>query len=394
MFYAYAQSIPVLLAGLCMLFIAVNVETSCFTVCPTTMKRICRQHGISRWPSRKINKVNRSLSKLKRVIESVQGTEGALGLPPLSTSPHAVGSISWPSLNVSNQHQAQNCKLSQPQAKENGSPACTRNNGQGLIMDQRVDGGSSSPDEYFCNCSRLSPEFGKSLNQSRSQSGSREGSIETPASLCSCLASAANEPACTKDQQHSHVHQLQQCFTVRHSPEAFQLTEEPSLPTAFSLEDALMTMGPLEPFGAISFEHTDSSKDLTSLIGKQPLCSNQFPKQPMASVPQEMPLETYRLEKGASIKANYRDDIIRFRISFQSGIDALREEVAKRLKLEVGTFDIKYLDDDDEWVLIACDADLQECLDISRSSKSMIIRLSVHDTVPNLGSSCESTGEL
>ncbi|CAI9772640.1 unnamed protein product [Fraxinus pennsylvanica] len=75
------------------------------------------------------------------------------------------------------------------------------------------------------------------------------------------------------------------------------------------------------------------------------------------------------------------------------GITNLKEEVTKRLKLEVGTFDIKYLDDDQEWVPITCDADLQECIDISRSSGSNIIRLFVDDIMVNIGSSCDSSGE-
>lgn len=70
--------------------------------------------------------------------------------------------------------------------------------------------------------------------------------------------------------------------------------------------------------------------------------------------------------KTFTIKATYGEDIIRFRLPMDSSIDKLKDEIGKRLKLEVGTFEIKYLDDDHEWVRIACDADMQECVDIAK----------------------------
>ncbi|XP_039045243.1 protein NLP6-like [Hibiscus syriacus] len=377
-------------------------------VCPTTMKRICRQHGISRWPSRKINKVNRSLTKLKHVIESVHCADGAFGLTSLAKNPLPVGvnSISWP--NGSNQQNSPNSIPFEHQGERNDSPKCLTpgSNGHVLVEDQLLGGRTLSPEEHFPRQNGFSSDFDKGIKRSKTGSGSREESAGTPTSHGSCQGSPGIESAATKAPQ--------QCFKAHGSPElAFQHPlRDQNISATFSMPTALVTAEPEEPFGGMLVEDAGSSKDLRNLctsaadIGIDerfpesswtPLpCSDPALKQAMATFTHSTtPHVIARHEtENVTIKATYREDIIRFRISLRSGIVELKEEVAKRLKLELGTFDIKYLDDDNEWVLIACDADLQECADVSRSSGSNIIRLSVHDAMGNQGSSCESTGEL
>ncbi|XP_022136627.1 protein NLP6 isoform X2 [Momordica charantia] len=381
-------------------------------VCPTTMKRICRQHGISRWPSRKINKVNRSLSKLKRVIESVQGAEGAFGISSLATSPIpvTVSSSSHPlTPDGSNQQNFAASQPSDPQHKETNTSE-TQTYDTRARLDDQLHRGVLSPEELIHEQNGFLPKFANGLNNYRTGSGSREGSIGTPTSHGSCQGSPANDSAAVANNPLSIPHQ-EQCVR-RESPE---VTLHPMdrlniLAPACPIPDTLAMVEAEEPFGGMLIEDAGSSKDLKNLcasVGDAVLDEqilefswpnppdNQALKQPMDStICHTVPHISVRQEpRRMTIKATYKEDIIRFRIPLSSGIVELREEVAKRLKLEVGTFDIKYMDDDREWVLIACDADLQECVDISRSSGSNIIRLLVHDLTVNLGSSCESTGE-
>ncbi|XP_051148851.1 protein NLP7-like isoform X2 [Andrographis paniculata] len=290
-------------------------------VCPTTMKRICRQHGITRWPSRKINKVNRSLSKLKRVIESVQGGDGTFSLTSLapSTIPVTVGPITWaPTSNKTNQH----------------------------------------------NDDKNEVAMSKS-NPSQAGTGSREESIETPTSQGSCQGSPScridtsplNDPVEENNTSAAGAHKLALCR---------MLVED-----AGSSHDLHKLCHPGEAlFDVIKPEDRSANGSDKA---------EQFAARPEA--------------KSITIKALYRDDIIRFRLPVDSTIVKIKEEVAKRLKLGMGTFDVKYLDDDHEWVLIACDADLLECIEISKSSGGSVARLLVHDIIADPGSSCASSGE-
>ncbi|CAM8947398.1 unnamed protein product [Rhodiola kirilowii] len=366
----------------------------CLGVCPTTMKRICRKHGISRWPSRKINKVNRSLTKLKRVIESVQGNDGTFGLNSLSPNPlPAAGcSISW----AANANES-NPPLRTPelQGMKSGSPECKLlpsdgNDGTGVHMS-----GNKTVDPEGCPIKKNE----RVPKTSKTPSGSLEGSANSPASDGSCQGSAPHETTVPLD---SKIPELSGALLTNHQGKELSL-----IMTSF-VPDGRMSMHAQNPFEGLLVEDAGSSKNLRHLCpsmansakieDRLPESSWTHPQNP-TSAPEHVTanlttLPTTRQDSVTlTIKATYKDDIIRFRFPSNSGIIELREEVSKRLKLEVGTFDIKYVDDDQELVLIVCDADLQECLDVWRSCGSLMIRLSIHDVATNLGSSCEGTGE-
>lgn len=81
-----------------------------------------------------------------------------------------------------------------------------------------------------------------------------------------------------------------------------------------------------------------------------------------------------------TMKVTCDQDTVRFKFTTRekSGIQELRDEVNRRLNMAAGMmFDLKYLDDDDEWMLLTCDADLQECLDVMRASRRNAIKLMV-----------------
>ncbi|KAG5547249.1 hypothetical protein RHGRI_013051 [Rhododendron griersonianum] len=108
--------------------------------------------------------------------------------------------------------------------------------------------------------------------------------------------------------------------------------------------------------------------------------------QPMSTISHPMPhmmppLAPSQDTSSVTVKATYGDDIIKFQLPFTSGIIELKEEVAMRLKLELDSFSLKYQDVDGDWILLPCDKDLRNYLQLFNSMVNPVIRLLVVDKV-------------
>ncbi|GFS38065.1 NIN like protein 7 [Actinidia rufa] len=119
--------------------------------------------------------------------------------------------------------------------------------------------------------------------------------------------------------------------------------------------------------------HVDHQEEVPQLNSNLP--SNQA----SASIAHTQPHDTVMQNANTvNVKVKYGNDItIKFQLSLSSGLVELQQQVAKRLNLEAGSYHIKYKDEEDELILIACDEDLQDCLRTCRSPGSNAVVLHI-----------------
>ncbi|KAL8030392.1 hypothetical protein ABFX02_14G283600 [Erythranthe guttata] len=285
-------------------------------VCPTTLKRICRQHGIQRWPSRKIKKVGHSLQKIQRVIDSVQGTSGVLQIESFYSS--------FPELASPNAS-TRTTQFSHSKSADNLNPL-------------------NGPHE----CTTISRPPGPNPATSPSPPTS------------SCSQSSNSSQCCSSGAQPNHSSSL-----------------SPQDPTAKEEEEPVKE----------NFKRARSDADFNNLAGDGPPkvlprshshVSFCWPDKTEVAKEEDNGEKT-RERDGPRIKVTYGEDTIRFRMQNNWRYRDLLREISRRFGVDnnnVGGFHLKYLDDDGEWVLLTCDADLEECIDVCRSSRSQTIRLS------------------
>lgn len=280
-------------------------------VCPTTLKRICRQHGINRWPSRKIKKVGHSLKKLQMVIDSVHGAEGTVRLSSLYEN---FTKTTWSERELQGDL---SCPASEQKVHLEPS-----------VPDRLCEGRFSS---HTSGSNSLSPTYSQSSNSS---------------------LGCSSDPK--PQQQHGSAPQ-------------------PAIKQEVSMEENQSSI----------LMKAASHAELQIFTEERPvtLCRSQShmffsehkPVENMSTMQEHKP-------DPLKIKAMYGEERCIFRLQPSWGFEKLREEITKRFGISQETCDLKYLDDESEWVLLTCDADLLECVDVYKSASAKTVRISVNPT--------------
>uniref|UniRef100_A0A7N0TKC7 Uncharacterized protein n=1 Tax=Kalanchoe fedtschenkoi TaxID=63787 RepID=A0A7N0TKC7_KALFE len=320
-------------------------------VCPTTLKRICRQHGISRWPSRKINKVNRSLRKLQTVLDSVQGVEGGLKFDPTTGGLVPARSLVQDLDKGQILHHGLACNFA-AQEMVSTAPSIEL---LAIKLEENDCGMGGSHLRAVQNISFKNTGQG-ALHKSSFPSESFSDDAKS-----SGMDVMAN---CSLSKQVPRVESLESHFLSQNSSSMIdEGNNEHNQPASSSMTDS-SNGSLLNGSSSTSQSHEDT------YIRKKVSRGNTGSK--------------------ITVKATFKEDTIRFKFDPFAGCFQLYEEVATRFKLQVGTFKLKYLDDEDELVVLESELDWQECLEVIESVSSPSVKFTVLEIPCGMGSSGSS----
>ncbi|KAJ0808024.1 putative transcription factor Nin-like family [Helianthus annuus] len=83
--------------------------------------------------------------------------------------------------------------------------------------------------------------------------------------------------------------------------------------------------------------------------------------------------------KTVTVKATFKGDMIKFQFPTSSGLLELEHEVARRIKLKSRRYRLKYKDEDNDLILLACDADLHHLLGFAANHSNIKLFIMTDD---------------
>ncbi|KAK1408212.1 hypothetical protein QVD17_39847 [Tagetes erecta] len=90
-------------------------------------------------------------------------------------------------------------------------------------------------------------------------------------------------------------------------------------------------------------------------------------------------LSTININKNTlTVKVEYADDMIKFQLSIsQSTIVTFEKEIRMKFNLKLGSYKLKYLDEDGDWISLTSDQELSDCIQCTTKSHRNVLRLRV-----------------
>ncbi|KAL8122464.1 hypothetical protein AgCh_018981 [Apium graveolens] len=372
----------------------------CIGVCPTTLKRICRQHGISRWPSRKINKVNRSLKKIQTVLNSVEGVEGGLKIDPNTGSVVTSGStfenfgasetFLFPDkiFDPKSYEMVENIVVVPPTSslsdgknnvvKVKNIEQCTSENQMRspCLQNWKRDNNSGIMFSDWLDNSNMAEPDGKPISPNMVYGGGLENTLvgsyfsKEDSKICGLNSGDIklekyDSPVKCHSSSSIATNEMYNNASINSSKDDGERLVEFNQPATSSMTES----------SNASMTHGSSSTSPD--YGERESSKTQI-------------CET---NSRITVKATFKEDTIRFKFDPYLGCFQLYEEIAKRFKIPPGSFQLKYMDDEKEWVIMENESDMLECLEILNFMGTRNIKFQVFDAASIMGS-CGSSSNF